>query len=124
MVRLTSVIWLGVMRVPTSRRVIASEMRRSTWRDMNPSVSLIRLRSSHSSAAWAPAAPPSAKRPAGSPASLTRARRCESAVMRSCAPTACGRAQHLPDPGALHHRGQGRVDRERLRIERHLAQGA
>ena len=88
MVRLTSVISFGVMRVPTSRRVIASEMRRSTWRDMNPSVSLMRLRSSQSSAAWAPAAPPSAKRPAGSPASVARARRRESAVIRSSAPAA------------------------------------
>ncbi len=47
-------------------------MRRSTWRDMKPSLSLMRLRRSQASAARAPAAPPSAKRPAGSPASVVR----------------------------------------------------
>ena len=44
-------IWLGVSRVPASRREICNEIGRSTWRAMNPSVSLTSDRKSRRSAA-------------------------------------------------------------------------
>ena len=63
---LTSVITLGVTRVRVSRRVIASEMRRSKFRDMKPSFCLMRLRSSQRSARAASAGEESASSPSGS----------------------------------------------------------
>ena len=61
--RLTSVIVFGVTDVVARRRVIASEIRRSKCRDMNPSFCLIRLRSSQASAVRTSPAEESATRP-------------------------------------------------------------
>jgi hypothetical protein len=72
----------GVMRVTASRRVSASEIFRSKWRDMNPSRCLIRLRKSHDSASPVSDAAASGNRPTPSALRSAQSNRARSVSTR------------------------------------------
>ena len=77
---------LGVTRVAASRRVSASEIFRSKWRDMNPSRCLIRLRKSHASAGLLSDGAASGNRPASSGLRSVQSNRARNPSTSSPAP--------------------------------------